>query len=145
MGRNLTWCEYKISTRRFSKLLDLCEQWSWFSRRTATGRVTVCTLSYRTEESYSHIWEWSDLHFCPQTSVSAAPRGHSEEQSSAHTRQQTVTTELFILILAEDTNLYPGVNIIDFRDAAKYGLHFFLGQDGSAHLPFFFQWKLEQL
>lgn len=41
--------------------------------------------------------------------------------------------------------LYPGVNLVDVRDAAKYRLHFLLGQDWSAYLPLFFQWKLEEL
>lgn len=42
-------------------------------------------------------------------------------------------------------HLYSGVNVIDVWDAAKYGLDFFLGQNGSPNLPLFLQWKLEKL
>lgn len=37
----------------------------------------------------------------------------------------------------ETEHLYSGVNIVDVWDAAKYGLEFFLGQNGSSNLPLF--------
>lgn len=42
-------------------------------------------------------------------------------------------------------HLYSGVNVVDVGDAAKYGLDFFLGQNGSANLPLFLQRELEKL
>lgn len=47
--------------------------------------------------------------------------------------------------LSDAEHLNSGVNVIDVRDAAKYGLDFFLCQDGSPNLPLFLKWKLEKL
>lgn len=42
-------------------------------------------------------------------------------------------------------HLYSGVNLVDVRDAAEYGLHLFRGQDGSPHLAFLLQWTFKEL
>lgn len=136
-------------------------------RVTGTAEVTwVCTFLYKYEniqEQIQHLQSSRDLlvltylRMMPPTLLSSDQSVRSSSRSlwwtNHHTHTHTHTTGQQILIIVIWSNwvlmrthyLYSGVNLVDVWDAAKYCLHFFLGQDGSAHLPLFFQWKLEKL